>query len=342
MNRRIKDIKTAAAEILRIGEPLSFRTIAADGSARVFMRVYEKETPLCVIVFPPDTGKAAMAEFRSTLTIGKHLGRVGVPVPEVIGADERLGLVIFEDLGDIRLHEASLENREKRAHYYSQAVRALVKMQTAGAQGFDRDWCFDTPEYDRSVMLERESGYFHRAFWQQLLLEDEVEGLNEEFHYLADKVMKFFTPLFLHRDYQSRNIMISGDEVRIIDFQAGRLGPPGYDIASLLIDPYTGLSNSFQNEMFALYLDELGRIGEIETGAIAASYPFLAVQRNLQIIGAFAYLSSRKKKPFFSRYILPSLIMLQNRLADPVFDEMEVLRKTVGIAIRNYRNIMRG
>ena len=323
-------------------ELISFNNLAGDGSGRIFVRVFENNCPLGVAVFPSGAEKRDMAEFRSAFQIARHLYEAGVPVPQVIGVDETVGLIIFEDLGDLRLHESIVNNRDKSADFLRKTIKVLAKMQVQGAVNFKQDYCFDTPSYDRNTMLERESGYFVKAFWEQTLFEDSVVGLKEEFELLADRVMMYYEPLFFHRDFQSRNIMICNGEIRVIDFQAGRLGPPGYDIASLLIDPYMGLSDILQSELFQLYLDEMSNFTIVDVDKIVLSYPYLAVQRNLQIIGAFAYLSGKKGKSFFKPYILPSLIMLQNRLEEKEFNDTPIFKSTVSLAIQKYRRYIQG
>ena len=57
----------------------------------------------------------------------------------------------------------------------------------------------------------------------------------------------------IHRDFQSRNIMIRGQALRLIDFQGMRFGPPAYDLASVLIDPYVGISPELESKAVALY-----------------------------------------------------------------------------------------
>jgi hypothetical protein len=81
----------------------------------------------------------------------------------------------------------------------------------------------------------------------------------------------------------------------------------------------------------------MAEAGVADIEKIKVSYPYLSVQRNLQIIGAFSYLSGKRRKVFFKQYIYPSLIMLENRLIDPLFDDYPILRRTVAEAIRKYR-----
>lgn len=320
-------------------ERLEFQPLLGDGSSRRFIRVFSDEAPCCLAVVPGSASAGDNAEFRSSVAIGRHLHRKGIPVPEVLGADSAHRLILFEDLGDQRLHSllASEDDRVRR-RLYRMVIDALVRMQVDGAEGFDQHWCCDTETYDQGVMTERESGYFYQSFWKDTLFQEEVAGLQEEFEELARRAMAYFEPLFLHRDFQSRNIMIKNDQVRIIDFQSGRIGPPGYDIASLLTDPYVNLSARLQEELLDYYLDRMGSLVGVDKESIEKSYPYLAVQRNLQIIGAFAYLSGRKRKVFFSQFLLPSLIMLQNRLADPLFGEFAMMRQTAADSIRLFRS----
>ena len=320
-------------------ERIEFQPLVADGSSRRFIRVFCDLKPCCLGVVPGSSTDKDFDEFRSSLAIGRHLSRKGVPVPEVLAADSRFCLILFEDLGDLRLHGLLKGESERSLRaLYQKVIDTLVTMQFGGAEDFDQNWCCDTETYDQSVMIERESGYFYQAFWKDTLFAEEVDGLQAEFERLAGLVMDHFEPLFLHRDFQSRNIMIKDDRVRIIDFQAGRIGPPGYDIASLLIDPYASLSDRLQEELLDYYLSKMRQYNGLDVGRVKTSYPYLAVQRNLQIIGAFAFLSGKKRKQFFSQFLMPSLFMLQNRLADQLFDEFPVLRKTVAESIHLFRS----
>lgn len=319
-------------------ERIEFQPLIGDGSSRRFIRVFCDLQPCCLGVVPASSADRDFAEFRSALAIARHLNRKGVPVPGVLSADSRLGLILFEDLGDTLLHNVlKSEPESSMAPLYREVIEALVRMQIDGADDFDQNWCYDTETYDTKVMTERESGYFYQAFWQDTLFGEEVVGLQEEFDRLANRVMDHFDALFLHRDFQSRNIMLKDSQIRIIDFQAGRIGPPGYDIASLLIDPYARLSKELQEDLLDYYLDRIEVHNGLNRHRIRGSYPYLAVQRNLQIIGAFAFLSGKKRKPFFGQFLMPSLIMLHNRLADPLFVDFPVLRKTVAESIGLFR-----
>ncbi len=314
---------------------LHIETMAGDGSSRKFWRISDGEQKLCLAVAPPNLDKQNMAEARAARAIGMHLFGKKIPVPEQYGWDEESGILLFEDFGDCKLQDFVLQKRGEDTgdaailDQYKQVLVALVKMQLAGAESFDPEWCWDTAQYDRELMLERESGYFLRAFWQGLLGKEEPEGLQEEFEQLAHQAALIPASYFLHRDFQSRNIMIHNEKAGFIDFQGGRMGPLGYDLASLLNDPYVFLSADLQEELLEFYMDTVFLSVDGSRERFAQEYSLLALHRNLQIVGAFAFLSEQRGKVFFRQFLQPALTSLQGIIEKPQFAEYTVLRKCV-------------
>ena len=304
--------------------------LTPDGSLRRFCRIHHEDSRTAVAIAPPPDDTVGMKEAVSGWHIGRHLFVSGAPVPELYGFEEESGLLVCEDLGELRLHDVVQEkgiDSEQVIRLYRQAVSELARMQVRGSEGFDPAWCWDTPRYDRALMLERESGYFHRALCRDFLrLEIDKEKIAKEFHALADKASQAEASFFLHRDFQSRNIMIQQDRVRFIDYQAGRLGPLAYDLASLLIDPYTALPFPLQEELLEQYLDTLTGLLPYDRTRFRQEYLLLALQRNLQILGAFAFLSQQRGKPFFRQYLSPALGSLQGLLAKTAAAEYPYLK----------------
>jgi len=313
---------------------LVVQRLAGDGSSRRFWRVGRQDGgPICLAVAPAGGTEQDMMEARSARLIGMHLHDRRVRVPAQYGWDAEAGILLFEDLGDVKLHDLVEQSRNQLGEmdlhavrpWYVQAVQQLAFMQIRGAVGFDRDWCWDTREYDRPLMLNRESGYFLRAFWQELLGQEPVPGITEEFELIATAASQAPSGFFLHRDFQSRNIMVHNGQPCFIDFQGGRMGPLGYDLASLLIDPYTALPASLQEELIQVYLDAVMALHPVDMQQFRREYTFLALQRNLQIIGAFSFLSRVRGKLFFARFIGPALMSLVERLQDLDLRDLRVL-----------------
>jgi len=136
-----------------------------------------------------------------------------------------------------------------------------------------------------------------------------------EFERLARGAARQDNSYLLHRDFQSRNLMIYQGRVVIIDFQGARFGPLAYDIASLLLDPYAELTMDEQEILFDYYLLVLGRKIKVDHAAFKDDYQVLAIQRNLQILGAFAFLTQVKGKTFFKQFIGPALDSLNAQVA---------------------------
>ena len=314
---------------------LSVETIASDGSTRRFWRFSVNNRPVFIVAAPLTTTEAELKESRSAYYIGNHLSDKGCSVPEIFAWHEKSGLLVFEDLGNERLHDVvvpgddTLTDVSKVRESYREVICKLAHMQVEGAIAFDSEWCWDGGHYNKELMLERESGYFLKAFWVDLLGQVIPERVLTEFVYLAELAGRAATGYFLHRDFQSRNIMIAGGEPKFIDFQGGRFGPLGYDLASLLIDPYSALDSSLQEEFVDIYICEISKHIELDSTLFRKEFQVLALQRNLQIIGAFSFLSQVRGKAFFAGYLKPALQLAKQRLTHEMFADMPHMKKMI-------------
>ena len=335
------------AEAVVTGDQCS--EIASDGSTRKFRRLTKNGSPFCLIAAPSATSLPELAESRSAWYIGRHLRQQGIPVPELYGWDRCSGVLLFEDLGDIRLHDIVAKERELQKSpgdsvlsWYRKALEQLAAMQYRGAVDFDQSWCWDSGRYDIPLMVEKESGYFLRAFWQGLLGNAFDQGVVDELQEIARIAGEAPADFFLHRDFQSRNIMLKEGAVRFIDFQGGRLGPLGYDPASLLIDPYCSLPLWVQDDLVAFYLKAINRYLAIDAVEFKKQYALLALQRNMQIVGAFSFLYKVRQKPFFIDFIAPSLVSLSNRLEEPIFKDYPLFRTMVNKGLQELSSARNG
>ncbi|MDD5640939.1 MAG: phosphotransferase [Syntrophales bacterium] len=312
ITKRLEDAAAAQGVALAGAQPL-----AGDGSDRRFFRL--PGSPTNVLLWYPYAPGGEVNENDSYYRIGRHLRAQGAPVPEIFHYCTEEGWLLLEDLGDIHL-ESAVKGRAGEAQIpfrYREALDLLVKMQVEGVQGFDTSWCFDTPVVDGPFLRERECLYFVLAFLQGYQgLQLAAADLYADFDRLTKAAVALGERYFLHRDFQSRNLMIKDGRLRVIDFQGARLGPLGYDVAALLIDPYVSLSPARQEEFLAYYLQELKERVAVEEEAWRQQYSYLALSRNLQILGAFGFLTRAKKKAHFARYIPAALRELKRRLAE--------------------------
>jgi aminoglycoside/choline kinase family phosphotransferase len=262
---------------------------------------------------------AGVSEADAFIQIGRHLKGRGLPVPAIHFAEPFAGLVFLEDLGDTSLQSAVLAEPDRRRtmDLYRRLVDGVIALSTEGVKGFDPAWTYQTPAYTRDLILERECRYFCDAFLRGYAgLKADYPDMQEEFGRMADHALAAAVNGFMHRDMQSRNIMLKGDRYYFIDFQGGRLGPLQYDLASLLIDPYVGLSREEQEQLIDYALRRLAALRPVDGEGFRRGFTCCALCRNLQVLGAFGFLSTVKGRRRFSRYIPAALWGLAARLAD--------------------------
>jgi len=291
------------------------RPLAGDGSDRLFFRL-TGETTLVLLYHPQPPGRE-VTENDSYFLIGRHLEARGVPVPKIYVHSREEHWMLLEDVGDLSLAEAvaGIDRDTEILGWYRQALNILIAQQLDGKEGFTPAWCFDTPAVTRPFLLERECLYFVRAFLLGYLgLEVDEGALLPEFARLLAGACPEDSPFFLHRDFQSKNLFVQGENLRVLDFQGGRLGPLGYDLAALLIDPYVNLAPAAQDELLSFYQDLLGKRLAFDRRAFREQYEHLALCRNLQILGAYGFLTKVKGKNQFARYIPTAMAGLRRRL----------------------------
>jgi aminoglycoside/choline kinase family phosphotransferase/choline kinase len=296
---------------------LGRQPIEGDGSERQWSR-WKGDGGAMVMADHGLRTTTAVAEVDAFVSIGHHLRDKGIPVPAIYFADTFAGLVFLEDLGDTHLQRMVQREpvRERVMAAYRSIIDSVIRMAVDGAQGFDPAWAFQTPAYNREIILERECLYFCNAFLNEYAgMDVSGDDYRDEFSRIADGALAEGELGFMHRDLQSRNIMAKDGRFFFIDFQGGRLGPVQYDLASLLIDPYVGLAAEEQDRLLDYAIRQMALRQPIDPEKFRRRFAFCALSRSLQILGAFGFLSTVKGKKRFARYIPAALRGLASRLA---------------------------
>jgi aminoglycoside/choline kinase family phosphotransferase len=316
-----------------IGEP-TWQLLSGGGSDRVFYRLsYQSGSLIIMVNAHPSSNEAGINENDSFYYIGTHLRSQGIGTPEIHKFQRERGWFIIEDLGSTHLRDKALEMKRdpvRLRELYQQLLDLLPSIQVKGAQGFDATRIHSVP-YDSHFVRTWESGYFFRTFLKGYCNMDITEEfLHDEFQELANALSLMDRGFFLYRDFQSNNIMIKAHQFRFVDFQGGRKGPLQYDLASLLLDPYVDLDEELHTTLIDYYLKQLSLITTVERKKFLSEYPFIALHRAMQILGAFAYLSTIKKKFHFTTYMPAAIRNLKNLCSLEPFSPYKNLRKVVG------------
>jgi aminoglycoside/choline kinase family phosphotransferase len=302
--------------------------LKGDGSDRQWYRLKMDHKSMIVV----DHGIKAsdrIDEAEAFVNIGRYLFSRGLPVPQIYEADTFAGYVFLEDLGNLDLQGAVRQTNpfEKIIGLYQRVIDLLTRFSASGGDQFDTAWCYQTSRYGKSLILEKECRYFVDAFLNTYLgFKIKYADFRKEFEYLAEHALKHAVQGLMHRDFQSRNIMIKNDQIYIIDFQGARMGPIQYDLASLLIDPYVNLSQDIQTQLFTYTVEKLQGRMKLDADNFSRCYRFCCLTRNLQILGAFGHLTRVKGKVHFEKYIPAAVRTLEHNLKNHDDDKLPMLK----------------
>ena len=307
--------------------PAGREHLKGDGSDRQWYRLKMGHKSMIVV----DHGIKAsdrIDEADAFVNIGRYLFDTGLPVPQIYEADTFAGYVFLEDLGNLDLQRAvrQTDSQGKVIGLYQRVIDLLIKFSASGGGQFNTAWCYQTPRYDKRLVLENECRYFVDAFLNTYLgLKIKYADFKKEFEYLADHAFKHALQGLMHRDFQSRNIMIKNDRIYFIDFQGARMGPIQYDLASLLIDPYVNLPQDTRTQLFTYAVEKLQGGMKLDADNFNRCYRFCCLARNLQILGAFGHLTRIKGKTHFEKYIPAAVQTLAHHLKNHDDDKLPML-----------------
>jgi aminoglycoside/choline kinase family phosphotransferase len=319
------DLLTAAArdwikEALGRGAPLELQRLTGGASPRRFLRVSLEDGSRAILMeVPPDTPDRALAEARGRiwpfLEVRALLEARGVRVPRLLAEACENGWLLVEDLGET-LAERLERHPEQRAQLHRQAAIDLALAQAK----------LD-PLPEGSIVLERA---FDRAllewelehFWEWGLVArgqggEDRPGFEAGVRFLLDSI-GVLPQGFVHRDYQSRNLMVTGEperpELAWIDFQDALLGPRAYDLVALLCDSYQPFERTAVEARLDDYAAARGLLPD-ERRALGHEFDLLTVQRKLKDAGRFVFIQKKRGDPSFLRFVEPTLAIVDQALA---------------------------
>lgn len=286
--------------------------LTGDASDRRYFRVLPRMGESLVLAV---YGSAFDARTLPFANVAGLFAEVPVPIPQILGEAGDLGVLALEDLGDVTLQaHVGAAPAEAHAALYRQAASLIEAIQRRGVELTDDRFlpygiAFDeqklTWEFDFFVK------HFLEAYRGVAFTPAEREALRAEFAGIVSELAE--EPRVLcHRDYHSRNLMLTNGRLYIIDFQDARMGPDTYDLASLLRDSYVDISGETLDELIAYFLALKGRAGE--EAEFRRRFDLMAVQRNLKALGTFGYQTTARANPVYIQYMARTLTYARENL----------------------------
>jgi N-acetylmuramate 1-kinase len=277
--------------------------LTGDASDRKYFRVIPQEGAPFVLALHGGPIEFASIPFAN---VGDLLQKIPLPVPEVKGHSDPLGIIALQDLGDVTLQaHLGAASESEHAALYRQAVALIELLQRRGADLKSDRYipyriAFDVEKltWEMDFFVK----HFMEAYRGATLTAADRAALADEWSVMVGELSS--EPRVLcHRDYHSRNLMLSEGNLFIIDFQDARMGPDTYDLASLLRDSYVDITDRELDELIAYFLALKGRTGEAAGGDFRARFDLMALQRNLKALGTFGYQTAVRRNPVYIQYI---------------------------------------
>ena len=340
------DFDPLAALVARAfpGSPTTptYEPMPGGASTRRYFRVAIGGAPVAVAMFVPDGAKPEEVAQEGHaparwpfLEVRDLLGARGVDVPAVHGEDTARGWVLLEDLGDDTLATYLLAHPDRREALYVRAVTDLARAQESLAvlppgsvvatRAFDETLLSWEIHHFREWALEARGVVLSPADRDTF---DAIAGR------LAGRIAGW-SRAFVHRDYQSRNLMVRpGEKLCWIDFQDALLGPRIYDLVALLNDSY----QVFDRALVAARLDDYARARGLDAAGradLGREFDLVTVQRKLKDAGRFVFIDRVKGNPAFLEFVEPTIAKVRASLARlSADDDMRALSALLARVLR--------
>ncbi len=270
------------------GEPHSLAPASADASFRRYFRLTLPERTLIVMDAPPEHEDCG-----PFLHVARLFHDAGVHVPEVLAENLEQGFLLLSDLGATTYLQA-FGGGGDASRLYGDATDALVNIQLASRPG-------QLPDYDEALLL-REMNLFPDWYIAKHL-KRELSGMFVDILHDAFKLLlanNLAQPkVYVHRDYHSRNLMVTTPNPGILDFQDAVYGPITYDLASLFKDAYVSWDEARILDWLIRYWEKAKKAGlpvSADFAEFHRDYEWMGMQRHIKVLGIFARLYHRDGK----------------------------------------------
>ena len=282
-DHRLEDIKQWLESDLKFSN-YRIDVASADASFRRYFRLItdsDDANSFIIMDAPPEK-----EDCQSFIKIAQLIESVGVQAPHIYEFNQAQGFMRLSDLGSTAYLDELTE--DKVDALYSDAIDAIVKMQTIQAE---------IPAYDKALLNTEMSLFKDWYLTRHLdvgLDEAQSEVLSDVFSMLSVNALQQ-PAVFVHRDYHSRNLMITGgNNPGVIDFQDAVNGPSSYDLVSLIKDCYISWPRNKQLEWIELYIKKSPL--RIDKNSFIKQVDLMGMQRHLKAIGIFSRLNYRDGK----------------------------------------------
>jgi aminoglycoside/choline kinase family phosphotransferase len=269
------------------GTSFTLDAASEDASFRRYFRVKFEDHSLIAMDAPP-----SHEDCQPFIKVSELFYAAGAHVPRVLARNLEQGFLLLDDLGTTTYLQILKDDNANRL--YLDAIESLIKIQLASCAAV-------LPDYDETLLL-REMHLFpdwYVAKHLRLSLSPaQANVLNSVFKRILQNNLAQ-PRVYVHRDYHSRNLMLSDPNPGILDFQDAVYGPITYDVVSLFKDAYICWDEERILDWVVRYWECAKKAGLPAAADFAEFYrdfEWMGVQRHLKVLGIFARLYYRDGK----------------------------------------------
>jgi N-acetylmuramate 1-kinase len=308
--------------------------LTGDASDRRYFRVLLRDGPSQVLAVHPGAIDFDRLPF---VNVARLFSAMPVPVPRILTCSNALGIIALEDLGDVTLQaHVGAASPAEHAALYREAVTLITTIQQRGRELASPDYVPYGIAFDVEKLtweLEFFTKHFLEGYRGATLTRAAREALSAEYAPIVAELASE-SRVLCHRDYHSRNLMLHGNRLYIIDFQDARMGPDTYDLVSLLRDSYVDFSEQQVEELLAFFLAKHGAAAA-DHADFRRRFDLMALQRNLKALGTFGFQTIARANPVYIQYIPRTLSYARTNLTR--YDRFARLRELLAEHLEELR-----
>lgn len=266
----------------------TFEPASADASFRRYFRLVAGERSWIVMDAPP-----AQEDCGPFIRIAGLMQAAGIHAPRVLAQDLERGYLLLTDLGPQTL--LNVINDANADALFSNAFDALLLWQKASKPGV-------LPAYDEPL-LRRELALFPDWYVARHLRSGFTPAQSAIWENLQGLLIQSALaqpPVYVHRDYMPRNLMLSSPNPGVLDFQDAVYGPITYDLVSLFKDAFLSWPQEKIEGWVRQYWQRAREAGlpmREDFDEFFREFEWMGVQRHLKVLGIFARIHYRDGKP---------------------------------------------
>ena len=303
----------------------NLKKISGDASFREFYRL-KKGQKTSIIV------EAKKEKFKNLITysvVNDILTKHKINAPKLIQNYYEDNIIEITDLGKKSFYDFIIKKKNK-LNNYKELIKLIIKLQNIKLKQTYRFGKFKVNFETYTLKnLHKESDLFFDWYLKYSSKKTKIKKiksiLKKELNYIYKKIY-FTNNVFVHRDFHASNIMVYKKTFGLIDSQDAILGNPLYDVASLIDDVRIKLPSHIQEKLFNYYYRN-SKLKKEKYENLKNDFEILSVQRNLKILGIFVRLYKRDGKSNYLKYLPYTWSLIEKRLKNPVFENLNYLFK---------------